>query len=57
MGTNLLAKQLAHNKKQLLEYWEELPPIFVSSASDKRGKEEILNYIDECCKTITSNNQ
>ena len=57
MGTNLLAKQLNYNKKQLLEYWEELPPIFVSSSSDKRGREEILNFIEECYNKITANNQ
>lgn len=57
MGTNLLAKQLNYNKKQLLEYWEELPPIFVSSSSDKRGREEILNFIEECFNKITTNNQ
>ena len=57
MDTNLLAKQLNYNKKQLLEYWEELPPIFVSSSSDKRGREEILNFIEECFNKITTNNQ
>ena len=57
MGTNLLAKQLNYNKKQLLEHWEELPPIFVSSSSDKRGREEILNFIEECFNKITTNNQ
>ena len=57
MGTNLLAKQLNYNKKQLLEYWEALPPIFVSSSSDKRGREEILNFIEECYNKITTNNQ
>lgn len=57
MGTNLLAKQLNYNKKQLLEYWEELPPIFISSSSDKRGREEILNFIEECFNKITTNNQ
>ena len=57
MGTNLLAKQLNYNKKHLLEYWEELPPIFVSSSSDKRGREEILNFIEECYNKITTNNQ
>ena len=57
MGTNLLAKQLNYDKKQLLEYWEELPPIFISSSSDKRGREEILNFIEECFNKITTNNQ
>ncbi|MEJ5267664.1 MAG: ribosome biogenesis GTP-binding protein YihA/YsxC [Bacteroidales bacterium] len=32
---------------ELLENWEELPKMFMSSAIKKTGKEEILNYIDE----------
>ena len=31
----------------LLENWEELPPVFATSSEDKRGREEILNYIEE----------
>ena len=34
-------------RKRLLEYWEELPPDFLSSAKNKIGKEEICNYIEE----------
>ena len=37
-------------KKKLLETWEELPPIFVTSAEKKTGREELLNYIDEILK-------
>lgn len=33
-------------KKTLSENWEELPPIFISSALDKRGRDEILKYIE-----------
>lgn len=32
---------------QLLEEWEELPPVFKSSSVDKRGRSEILDYIDQ----------
>ena len=32
-------------KKQLLEFWEELPPCFVSSSETGAGREEILDYI------------
>lgn len=35
-------------KNKLLETWEELPPIFITSAETRAGKEEILNYINEC---------
>ena len=33
------------NKARLLEQWEELPPVFVSSSVSGLGREEILNYI------------
>jgi len=33
-------------KKAMLETWEELPPIFISSATTSKGREDILNYID-----------
>ena len=31
----------------LLEKWEELPPIFKTSSEDKRGRDAILEYIEE----------
>jgi GTP-binding protein len=40
-------------KSKLLENWEELPLIFYTSSEYKKGKEEILNYIEEVNKTIT----
>jgi GTP-binding protein len=33
-------------KHAMLETWEELPPIFVSSATTGKGREEILGYIE-----------
>lgn len=35
---------------QLLEQWEELPPVFTTSSLDKRGRDSILDYIDEMNK-------
>ena len=33
--------------KQLLgEFWEELPPIFITSAEKQTGKDELLAYIN-----------
>lgn len=52
LGKLALEKQIAHNKKTLLEYWEELPPVFVSSAENGMGREEITNYIDNILKTL-----
>ena len=45
------------NKKQILELWEELPPIFVSSSETGMGREEILSYIDQVLETIENDNQ
>ena len=41
---------LKHYKKVLLENWEELPKIFLSSATKKNGKEDILNFISNTNK-------
>jgi GTP-binding protein len=47
----LSKKQLSENLKayqdKLLEQWEELPNIFLSSSEKKEGKDEILGYIEE----------
>lgn len=32
---------------RLLETWEELPPVFLTSSEDGRGREQILDYIEE----------
>ena len=34
-------------KKVLSETWEELPPMFVTSAEKKQGRDEILDYIEQ----------
>ena len=39
-------------KKTLRKTWEELPPLFITSAEKKIGKDELLNYIEEINKTF-----
>lgn len=34
-------------KRELMKYWEELPPVFLTSSEDGRGRDELLNYISE----------
>jgi len=34
-------------KNKLLETWDELPQLFLTSASEKKGRDEILNFIDQ----------
>ncbi|HNW97324.1 MAG TPA: ribosome biogenesis GTP-binding protein YihA/YsxC [Bacteroidales bacterium] len=41
-------------KKALLEEWDELPPAFITSSETKKGKEEILRFIEETNTLFTS---
>ncbi len=46
--TSAKARQAVESyKKQLSETWEELPPIFVTSAEKKEGRDDVLNYIEQ----------
>jgi GTP-binding protein len=47
-----LEENLARYKEKLLETWEELPPVFVTSAETGDGTNDILDYIDEVNKGI-----
>lgn len=37
-------------KAEMLKSWDVLPPIFVTTAEKKKGKEEILEYVELCLK-------
>lgn len=45
-GVVALDNQIRKNRESLLEYWEELPPLFLSSTESGKGREEILDYIE-----------
>ena len=47
-----LNKQLNDYTKKLLETWEELPPVFVTSSETKQGREELLDYIEDVNKGL-----
>ena len=51
-GPEALQQQILKNKGRLLEDWEELPPVFISSSVKGTGKEEILDYIASILKTL-----
>lgn len=40
-------QKVAAYLEKLLDTWEELPPVFRTSSTDKRGREAILDYIEE----------
>ena len=39
-------------KAKLLEYWEELPPIFITSSVNTTGRDEVLEFIAEALKEM-----
>ena len=43
---------LSAYQQKLLETWEELPPIFVTSSEKNKGREEVLDYIENINKTL-----
>lgn len=52
LGPNVLAAQIEKNKAAILEHWESLPPVFVSSAETGLGREDILGYIGEVLQSL-----
>ncbi len=57
LGKNALISQIEKNKKTLLEYWEELPPIFITSSENGMGKSEVLDYIESVLEMLKENNK
>lgn len=54
LTSSRLASNIEAYKKHLYETWEELPPIFISSVTNRSGRDEILNYIDEVNANLES---
>ena len=46
VGKGRLSENIDNYKRALLETWEELPTIFITSAEKKEGTEEIVTYIE-----------
>ena len=47
-----IERNVAAYKEALLEWWEEFPPYFVTSAQNKTGKAELTQYIEQTNQTI-----
>ena len=46
-------RNVAAYKQRLLETWEELPPIFETSSEDGRGREDLLDYIEQINRSLS----
>ncbi|WP_455075453.1 ribosome biogenesis GTP-binding protein YihA/YsxC [Porphyromonas catoniae] len=47
-----LSANISAYKDRLLEAWEELPPLFITSSEERTGREELLNYIEGINNTL-----
>lgn len=54
INTPTLQSNIAIYKKEILNYWEELPKIFTCSAVTRIGRDEIIEYIEEINKKSKS---
>lgn len=54
LGKVRLKENVEAYKARLLEEWEELPPVFVTSSETGLGGEELTNYIEELNETVKS---
>ena len=51
-GPVKLQQNVEAYKQKLLETWEELPPVFVTSSEKRLGGEELLKYIEAVNKSL-----
>ena len=42
------SSNIARFARVLRETWNELPPVFRTSSEKRQGREEVLDYIEEC---------
>ena len=50
LSTSQLKRSIERFSKVLAEQWEELPPMLATSSEKGAGRDEVLNFIDECLK-------
>jgi GTP-binding protein len=55
LSANELAKSMKRYKVVLSQYWEEMPPSFITSSETRRGQDEVLNFIDEVIRNSQEN--
>jgi GTP-binding protein len=52
LSSSALQKNLVQYKKEMLKYWEALPPVFTTSSESAFGKEKLLNYIGQIIENV-----
>ncbi len=52
ISSSALQRNLAKYRKEMLKMWDEIPPVYISSAESGFGREPILNYIELINKAV-----
>ena len=52
---NKAAQNVEAYKRKLSEVWEELPPIFLTSSESRKGRDELLQYIENINHSLNEN--
>lgn len=47
LSTGKINRAIEQYKTELLKRWDELPPMFVTSSTSKKGKAELLSFIEK----------
>ncbi len=47
-----IKRNVATYRQKMLDFWEEMPSYFVTSSSNRMGKEEVLAYIDRINQSL-----
>lgn len=55
LGKTIIQNKVAKYKKIMLQTWEEMPTYFLSSATDKTGEKEVLEFIDGVNNSLSLN--
>lgn len=55
LSANELSKTMKRYQNVLMQYWEEVPPSFITSAETRRGQSDVLNFIDEVIRNSQEN--
>lgn len=53
---NAAVKNTEEYRKKMEEFWDELPPMYITSAEKKQGGDEILSFIEKTSQFLKKNN-
>lgn len=56
MGVNSIMSVIEKDKAKILEMYEELPPMFITSSETGQGREEVLDHIGQVLDSLADNN-